>query len=298
MKRMLAGRTKIRSAKIGESSRIAPRHTDVTTYPSARRVVDLESSESWPSSLLGYLAAHHHVFLNWATGAVAIDAAIYDRAIYGLMDALQDFAIIGWHCTRLTDGEIEAISLEGMHLPNATMLARRVDAAIDAGLLAADIGELFKAKNQAHEPNRAGKIWFCFFPPHIAGEGGVGDLFRFWGGEGLYNSHDRDPQTCAILKALGTPSIVEAEIPVAYLSIAGGLPFKVARRYLISRGYDTSETCDHEDRVETPLPPSCIRRVIRFPDPDCLDLSGCITWFDQLTILGLQSTSGGRHGGA
>jgi hypothetical protein len=178
----------------------------------------LESPESWPSSPLDYLAVHHHVFLNWATRALRVDPAVYDRAIYGLMDAMQDFAVIGWHCTRLLDYEITAISREGMYLPNATMLARRVDAAVEAGLLSASIGERFKLKNQAHETNRAGKIWLCFFPPRIAGEGGVGDLFRFWGGEALYNAHDREPETCAILKALGTPTIVEAEIPVAYLT--------------------------------------------------------------------------------
>lgn len=249
-----------------------------------RVVVDLESPESWPSSLLDYLAVHHHVFLNWATRTLRVDPTVYDCAIYGLMDAMQDFAVVGWHCTRLLDCEITSISREGMYLPSATMLVRRVDAAVDAGLLSASIGERFKLKNQAHETNRAGKIWFCFFPPRIAGEGGVGDLFRFWGGEALYNAHDREPETCAILKALGTPTIVEAEIPVAYLTTTGGLPFKVARRYLISRGYDTSETCDYEDRVETPLPPNCMRRLICFPDPHFLELTGCIAWSDQLTL--------------
>jgi hypothetical protein len=52
----------------------------------------------------------------------------------------------------------------------------------------------FASKNQAGDLNRAGKIWFCFFPPHHAGQRGIERFFRYWGGEALYNSHQDQPR--------------------------------------------------------------------------------------------------------
>jgi hypothetical protein len=260
----------------------------------SRTVVDLESVSTWPAELLAYLDAHYQVFLDWANGPVRVGAATYDRAIYGLIDAMQPYAVVGWHCTRLTDREIVAIGTSGMSLPYVAMLIRRIDAAFEEGLLTTAVGERLKAKDQAHEPNRAGMVWFCFFPPRVAGESGIGDLLRLWGGEALYNSHDRHPETAAALRSLGTPSIVEAEVPVAFLEPHGGLAFKVVRRYLISRGYETREPCEHEDRVKQPLPADCIRRVVSFPTTDFMALSGCDSWHESLIRPRRGSSRNGR----
>ena len=129
-------------------------------------------------------------------------------------------------------------------------------------------------------------IWFCFFPPHLAGEGGIGSFFRFWGGEALYNSHDRHPTNSEALQAVGTPSIVEAEVPIASLGRSGGLAFKIIRRYLVHRGHRTSEPYDHEDRIIQALPPGGVLRVHRFPEARFLELSGCQDWRKPLMEAG------------
>lgn len=165
-----------------------------------------------------------------------------------------------------------------MGLPSAEMLAERIDALVNQGLITAPVANSLKANNQAHEPNRAGRVWFCFFPPHLAGESGIGDFFRFWGGEALYNSHDRHPTNSKVLQAVGTPSIVEAEVPIASLGRRSALAFKIIRRYLIYRGHRTREPYHHEDRIIQALPPSCVLHVHRFPEPRFLTLSGCQVW--------------------
>jgi hypothetical protein len=239
-------------------------------------IIDFETPATWPAELRAVLDADHELFLGWTEGgSTRISAQSYDQAIYRLMDALQPYALIGWHCARLTEQEIATIISRGMGLPDAAMLSRRIDAVVTAGLLSSGVGDKFKAKNQADEPFRAGRIWFCFFPPYRAGESGIRDLVGFWGGEALYNSHDRDPETSAALRSIGTPAIVEAVVPIALLRPGAGLAFKVVRRYLIGRGYRTSEPCDHEDPIVQPLPARFIRRVIKFPEPDFLQLTAC-----------------------
>jgi hypothetical protein len=195
----------------------------------------------------------------------------YDKAIYG-------YTIRGWHCTRLTNAEIDEIQLNGMQLPDIASLVRRIDALVEAGQLPRDIAAQLSVKNQAAESSRAGMVWFCFFPPRLGGERGIGRFFRHWGGEALYNSHQDDPVISAAISGIGTPSLVEADVPIAFLERDSGLAMKIARRFLNSRGYHNSEPLEHEGRIKHPLPARCIRRVIRFPDSDFLSLTGCADW--------------------
>jgi hypothetical protein len=206
--------------------------------------------------------------------------------MYGLREVLERHSIVGWHCTRLTEPEIAEIVTNGMRLPNAEMLVHRIDEVQKAGLVSADGASKWRAKNQAHETNRAGMIWFCFFPPHIAGQSGIERFFRSWGGEALYNSHE-DYDTGEALRSIGIPCIVEAEVPIASLPVHGGLMFKIARRYLVSRGYKTREPLEHEDRAKSPLLASHIRRIIRFPDPEFIEMTRCDSWRPALTVVGV-----------
>jgi hypothetical protein len=244
----------------------------------APALIDLEAPDSWPEDLRDYLDRHHSLFLDWETGPSRVRAAEYDRAVYGLQDVLRQYELVGWHCTRLTEAEIAAIESGGMQLPDSAMLDRRLETLCGDGLISPASAQRLKAKNQAHEPSRAGMVWFCFFPPRLAGEWGIGSFFRNWGGEALYNSHEDDAETGAVIRAIGTPCLVEAFVPIASLEVYGGLYSKVVRRFLISRGHLTREPVDHEDRVKCPLPATNIRRIIVFPTPDFVALTGCDEW--------------------
>lgn len=100
----------------------------------------------------------------------------------------------------------------------------------------------------------AGMVWLCFFHPRLAGESGIERFFRHWGGEVLYNSHERDSITLPAIRIIGTPCVVEANIPIASLGKHAGLSFKIVRRFLKSRGFRTRELV--------------IRRIVCFPEPD------------------------------
>ena len=112
---------------------------------------------AWPAKLRGYLDKHHDLFLGWETKQGCVSAPMFDKAINGLIDALQPYEIVGWHCTRLTDAEADDILRDGMQLPDAAMLARRIDAVVKANKLAPDIARLLKSKNQADEECKSSK---------------------------------------------------------------------------------------------------------------------------------------------
>lgn len=250
-------------------------------------LLDLERPETWPRDLLSYLDAHHDLFLGWelqgeGRASRQVSAQAFDRAIYGLLDVMDPYYLTGMHCTRLTQDEIAAIIREGMGLPNLDMLKRRIDAVEAEGLFTPAVAQRLRAKNQAHEPNREMRIWFCFFPPHIGDESGIGCFFRYWGGEALYNSHDADPETGPRIAAIGVPCLIEADVPIAAMRQRTSLAFKIVTRFLVTRGYQTREPLDHEDATVQPLPATAIRRIIRFPEPEFIAHTKCDLWRNSL----------------
>ncbi|MBH5372196.1 hypothetical protein [Bradyrhizobium glycinis] len=133
-------------------------------------VIDIEHVEKWPVELLDCLSANYGVLYRWQSDQNRPSGADYDRSILDVNKALQPHSMIGWHCTRLTDEEIASICSAGLSLPNATVLHARIDTVVSSGRLPLDVATSLKVRNQAHEPNRAGRLWFCFFVPSRAGE--------------------------------------------------------------------------------------------------------------------------------
>jgi hypothetical protein len=243
------------------------------------QLLNLEDVSSWPDDLLAYLKKNHKLFPDWQqTRSRRVEAGAYERAMHGLWDALQPYAITGWHCTRLTQAEIATIRSTGMQLPSADMLNRRIDAVLQEGLLTASIADRLKADNQADEEGRTGRIWFCFFPPHFGGQSGIEHFFRHWGGEALYNSHERDPEAGTAISRIGTPCLIEADVPIAILQPDSSLKTKVTLRFLIHYWYRTSISLDLEACAIQRLPIESIRRIIVHPNPEFIRLTGCDKW--------------------
>ena len=245
----------------------------------SKAFLELDCPALWPAALLAHLDQYHDLFLHWETKQSRISPQVFDEAICVLRDALQPYEILGWHCTRLTDAEADEVRCNGMQLPNAEMLARRIEALVKDKLIAPDIAERLKSKNQADKNYRARKVWFCFFPPRNAGEHGIKRFFRHWGGEALYVCHENDPLTSHAISCIGLPRIVEADVPISALRLHGNLEPSIYRRYLLSRGYQKAESIvDYEDCIVHPIPAENVKRVISFPDPDFSFLTGCSEW--------------------
>jgi hypothetical protein len=243
----------------------------------------LNDETTWPVEVLDYLEQHEDLFRGWelrrAGNAIAsVSGAEYDDAIRGLRVVLGNHTLHGYHCARLTDAEMNQITSSGMGLPNGTTLHQRIQTILNSGLIEPHIADRLRRENQADESNRVGRIWFCFFPPHIAGQRAIERLLRSWGGEALYNTHEDDPVTGPVLKSIGKPCLVEADVPIASLEIHSSLDDKVARQFLINRGLETGEPVNHEDRAKWPISATHIRRIIQFPEDDFITLTKCNTW--------------------
>lgn len=256
---------------------------NMSMFPYVPMFNHLDHPRTWPNELLAILGCHHDLFKQRIDGSRPIDMKAYDRTICTLREALQPYAIAGWHCTRLTKEEAASISADGLQPPNATMLNRRIDALVAAGSLTPQIAISLKAHNQASERSREGMTWFCFYPPRLAGERGIDRFFRHWGGEALYNSHENNPTTSPLLRAIGTPCIVEADVPISLLAKHDNLAETMVRRFLISQGFKTVEPTRYDGRITSMLQATHVRHVIQFTAPAFYELSGCSGWATPLT---------------
>jgi hypothetical protein len=240
--------------------------------------MELNDENTWPGDVLEYLEQHHDLFLGWEDSSQSTSSTQFDHALQGLRAVMNNHSLHGYHCTRLTRDEINHIGTNGMQLPSRAMLERRIAALRDAGLIDASVARKFASKNQADDPSRADKIWFCFYAPHIAGESGIESLLRYWGGEALYNSHDSHPQRGPILARIGIPCLVEADVPIASLRGPSFLDVKAYRQFLAGRGWQTRERFEHDDYATHAISATNIRRVIEFPHADFLALTHCAAW--------------------
>src|SRR5947209_4746171 len=95
-------------------------------------IIRLDSEETWPADLLDYLELKRELFLAWELHRMGMTAACvspseYDSATYGLRHVLSSHVLHGYHCTRITDSEIENILLNGMRRPDQSMLRERIE---------------------------------------------------------------------------------------------------------------------------------------------------------------------------
>ncbi|MEY4965835.1 MAG: hypothetical protein RL274_1418 [Pseudomonadota bacterium] len=257
---------------------------------------NLNRFREWPADLLRVLEKHAATFESWKKNRkncktsrfdkpddeARQSALCYDQAIGEVKRELSRHHGQRFHCTKLTDFEINRISSEGMELPNLALLNRRITELETRKILPSAIAERLRMENQANNVFRKDMIWFCFFDPLLAGQDGIERFFRSWGGESLYNSHEDDPQTGAALLAIGTPCVIEAAVPLDSLKNINGLANKVGRRFLCENGHRFREPTHYEGPITSPLHRDAVKAIVTYPAKRFIALTGCSEWTSPL----------------
>lgn len=245
--------------------------------------IDLDAPDQWPAAVISALEDVRPIMRAWELDLPEERAADYDPAIAKLEEALYGYSITGWHCTRLADEEIDNVRANGLDVLSADLVDRRISEQVLRGRLTAATGRSLISSHQANELNRCGRIWFCFYPPLAAGEHGLSRLLSYWGGEATNWAHEDNAAIASALRQLGTPCIVEAEVPLAWLPDRWRVATSLVRRDLKFHGEHVTESVRVEHFSLRPIPGHCIRAIHQFPNPDFLMLSGCAEWREALS---------------
>lgn len=239
----------------------------------------ISDRSTWPTRLLRFLEANLSSFGGWeCTCCNGSTASEYDSMVAEFRDMLRGYSLLGYHCTRLTNEEIDEIRTSGMHLQNADSLSARIGRLQQNNVISRENAERLRARNQAGESNRRNMLWFCFFEPYLAGENGIGRLFRSWGGEALYNSHEDDAVTGPALRNIGVPCIVKANIPISSLQQSSFPDGAMVRVLLADLGHELRIPVEHEGFTTQNIPAKEILEVFEYPSREFTELSQCDTW--------------------
>lgn len=226
----------------------------------------ISNTSTWPAEVHDFLKGNLKKFEGWECSChTQANSSEYDSLVQEFREILRSYSLIGYHCTKLTRDEIESIRINGMSLQNADSLNARIDRLLHNKLVSHEVAQFLKDTNQANEGGRMAMLWFCFFEPFFAGEDGIGRFFRSWGGEALYNSHERNSITGAALRGIGTPCIIKANIPISSMKDSK-FPDGAMVRVLLSKldhciripikhvGYSTQNIAPHNiiDIIEYP----------------------------------------------
>lgn len=196
--------------------------------------------------------------------------AEFERALSGLF-------IVGWHCTRLCKDEVKLIFKEGMYPLSPETFGARLNRRFAAGDISTTEREMFEKINQVDDVNRQ-MLWFIFSRNLLRDESGVGRLFTSWGGEALYNSHENDVRYGAILRSIGQPYIVEAEMPISKIDAHWEPAEWISRPFLDRRGIRDGHSPERNGHIHERIEADRIRRLISIDDPIFDELTKSASW--------------------
>lgn len=123
--------------------------------------------------------------------------------------------IRAWHFTRLAEHEVAAVRKNGLQPMTLALIAERLEAARQAGLIDAELAtQLYEASpyHRQIEGNRENRIWLTA-QPYPLDDSGVEELLDRWGGESISFVH-REGATLERLMQLGTPCVIEVALPM------------------------------------------------------------------------------------
>ena len=190
----------------------------------------------------------------------------------------------GYHCTRLTVEEINNIRTNGMILQNSSSLKARIARLQDKAIINDITAQSLKTKNKAGDSNRANMLWFCFFEPFIAGEGGISRFFRYWGGEALYSLHEDTIDTSVDLQRIGIPCVIKVKVPIKSLKDSYFPDFVMIRAFLKQRGHHITNPLEHEGYSIENIPSENVMDIIEYPSNLFIELTKCNMWTEPLLV--------------
>jgi len=175
------------------------------------------------------------------------------------------------------------IKASGLRPLDTALVRDRIAQAVAEGELIQDIAELLLDSHQAEDNGRLGMTHFFNCRSILVDEGDVGRLFRSWGGEALYNSHESRDDTGPVLRGIGMPAIVVTAIPIPRLrTTTADTGERFVWRFLADRQVPIDQAPDIETCATEPVPAEMILEIITFADCRFEQLTGCSTWRNRL----------------
>jgi hypothetical protein len=241
--------------------------------------------ESWPSEMLDLIRENENSLKGFFEEEHRIDKLAredvalrynrpeniyrekWDAIINEIETVLKQHSIIGIHCTKLLDWEIEDVEKNGLKPLDRTFANQRIERALKEGALSKALSDKLIDKKELNETNREGYVWVFHCLETLTFESGLNRLLGLWGGESLY-AYVKDNQE---LKNIGTPCITFTSIKISELDIYPELSKRMTAFYF----NDNYFPHDTDTIIKTDLN---VLKVVRRNEKLFEDLTGIENW--------------------
>lgn len=138
----------------------------------------------------------------------------WDKTIYNIQEIIKNEFIVGIHCSRLIDYEIEEIKNNGLQILNSENAIDKINTAFNKGFLSNESRNDLLKIDVFNDNDRKGMLccFLCFST--LKESEGIDCFFESWGGESIYYFAKRKEE----LKKIGMPCLVLLSIKISELS--------------------------------------------------------------------------------
>ena len=247
--------------------------------------INFDDFRTWPVALLNYLDQNVELALNLNSVSLIYKAPKllkfpeqfipYLPLIEEVERIIEDCTIQCFHCTRITDVEIEDILSNGLQLPTRQFLNKKIGALqFTESSTKQDMMNFIGAEEKRHELDDP-CIYFCISPKLLCDASATHRFFRNWGGEITYHQVEKNIRFRAALQT-GKPAIIIVNLKPSSIMARLDLVTMVISRYL-NRLDHANEPEVFECWVRQMIAPDRIEAVVRFAEP----IFACLTNFTE-----------------
>lgn len=249
----------------------------------------LDQISTWPSEIIQIIEANKALIENYlqlketisqkqevdplyrATVPFNEYQSDWDSVLYSIEGVLNCHKLVGFHCTRMVDEEIENVKEFGLKPLRREATISRLSRLSDLGIMTKNTFNYLRDNNLSSEQNREGLLFFFHGVQTLKDNFGLYQFFKFWGGESIYRNHINAVEIYAELSQIGKPCIVLASIEYANVctKLANHFIMVYLKQNMPSRSYDV------DDCVKVNIP---VIDVITIDDPLFEVLTDYSTW--------------------
>jgi hypothetical protein len=153
----------------------------------------------------------------------------WNSIVETIRQLIRDYSIIGFHCTRLTETEIQGIRANGLRPLSPAFTQQRIERLVQEGRISPAAAQALIERNESSASNRAGHVCFFHCLSTLRDASGLYRLFRSWGGEAVYYHHEEDSPAREELRRIGTPCIVVGSLRRCDISPIRSLEERIIR---------------------------------------------------------------------
>lgn len=252
----------------------------------------LDQPDTWPTGIPEYLTTNRAELAAYVREEQRIDqlattdislrikrppnkhAEAWDDAVAFIKSGIGRSFLVGFHCTRLIEEEIQDVQSNGLRPLDLHFAEERIKRLHIQGLISAQEEAVLLANNKTASNNRSGLLFVFLCVSTLTNESGLIRLFKYWGGEAIYALHKHNSIARDALLRIGVPCIVIVSVPSSDIQTFSTIEERIIRQWLQT---DDTEKASQDADVTIKRQLKVIE-IITASDPRFEQLTKYSTW--------------------